>query len=265
MKSSKSAGPSGRDYRREIAVHAPVERLFDAIATPDGVRGWWTRLVSGSSGTLRLEFEGVDEHIDLRVVASQRTTAVEWSVIEHTSLDDWAGTTIRFEVSPAGTGTSTLAFQHVGLSPKLECYNQCAAGWDHFLDSLVAFAERGEGAPFTAGPKATLKDVSDSAAAFAAVVSAFARDRRVSPPAAARSSFGSNGVKVDGRIFAMLVRRALVVKLPRERVAELIASGRGKPFDAGKGRPMKEWVALSAPESAWIELAREARRFVGIK
>jgi hypothetical protein len=26
---------------------------------------------------------------------------------------------------------------------------------------------------------------------------------------------------------------------------------------------MKEWVAIRAPESAWIDLAREARRFVG--
>jgi len=108
-----------------------------------------------------------------------------------------------------------------------------------------------------------LKDVRDPVQAFAAVVAAFTRDRRVKAPAAVRSSFGSNGLKVDGRIFAMLVRGALVVKLPRERVAELLESDRGDPFDAGKGRPMKEWVTLRTPESEWIELAREARRFVG--
>ena len=154
MKTAKTTGRGGQDYRREIPVKAPVERLFDAIATRDGVRGWWTPLVSGSSehgGTMRLEFEGMDEHIDLRIAASRRPTEVEWSVVEHTSLDEWAGTTIRFEVSPAGDGASTLAFQHVGLSPKLECYDQCEAGWDHFLDSLTAYAERGEGAPFRAG------------------------------------------------------------------------------------------------------------------
>jgi len=152
-KSSKGAG-GGRDYRRVLTVNAPVERLFDAIATRDGVCGWWTPLVRGSSdcgGTLRLEFEGMDEHIDPRVVASRRPREVEWRVVEHTSLDEWTGTKLRFEVSPAGEDESTLAFQHVGLSPKLECYDQCEAGWNHFLDSLVAFAERGEGAPFRAG------------------------------------------------------------------------------------------------------------------
>jgi hypothetical protein len=124
-----------------------------AIATRDGVRGWWTPLVSGSSdrgGTLRLEFEGVDEHIDLLIVASRPPTEVELSVVEHTSLDEWAGTRIRFEVSPVGDDASTLAFQHAGLSPKLEYYDQCEAGWDHFLNGLVAFAERGKGAPFRA-------------------------------------------------------------------------------------------------------------------
>ncbi len=149
MKSSKRGG----DYRREIIVNAPAERLFDAVATRDGLRGWWTPLVNGSSdrgGTLRLEFEGMDEHIDLHVVVSRSPAELEWGVIEHTSLDEWAGTKIRFEVSPGGEA-STLVFQHVGLSPKLECYADCEAGWDHFLDSLVAFAERGKGSPFRAG------------------------------------------------------------------------------------------------------------------
>lgn len=89
---------------------------------------------------MRLEFEGMNEHTDLLVVASRRPTVVEWRVVEHTSLDEWASTKIRFEVSPAGDDTSTLAFQHDGLSPKLECYDQCEAGWDQFLDSLVGRA-----------------------------------------------------------------------------------------------------------------------------
>jgi hypothetical protein len=76
--------------------------------------------------------------------------------------------------------------------------------------------------------------------------------------------FGSSALKVGGAIFAMLTRGRLVVKLPRARVADLIADGAGEPFDAGKGRPMKEWLVVGdADDDAWRGLAEEALRFVG--
>src|SRR3712207_8919486 len=48
--------------------------------------------------------------------------------------------------------------------------------------------------------------------------------------------FGSEALTVDGSIFAMLTRGELVVKLPAARVAELVASGAGRPFTSGKDR-----------------------------
>jgi len=79
------------------------------------------------------------------------------------------------------------------------------------------------------------------------------------------TGFGtSEGLRVSGRIFAMLVRGELVVKLPRERVDELVDSGAARRFDAGKGRPMKEWASVPASASRrWRGLVEEARTFVG--
>jgi TfoX/Sxy family transcriptional regulator of competence genes len=76
--------------------------------------------------------------------------------------------------------------------------------------------------------------------------------------------FGSAGqLKVQGRIFAMLVRGELVLKLPRARVDELVASGHGTHFDAGKGKPMREWFVLSPTSTKrWLRLAEEALDFV---
>jgi hypothetical protein len=66
-----------------------------------------------------------------------------------------------------------------------------------------------------------------------------------------------------GKFFAFTTRGVLVVKLPSERVTELIARGEGQVFDAGKGRPMKEWVGLTpADEAACAAYMREARAFV---
>ena len=77
------------------------------------------------------------------------------------------------------------------------------------------------------------------------------------------SGFGSNAIKINKSIFAMLVNDRLVVKLPAGRVVELITSGDGLPFDAGKGKPMKEWVSLTVDDAACRELVAEAMAFVG--
>jgi uncharacterized protein YndB with AHSA1/START domain len=141
------------DYAREFTVGRSVERLFDCIATREGLRGWWTSLVSGSDavgGTLHLEFEGMVEHIDMYVEAAQRPSKVVWSIVEHSSLDEWTGTKVCFTLSAKGANACTLTFRHDGLSPKLACYEDCEAGWDHFLGSLVSFVERGKGEPFGA-------------------------------------------------------------------------------------------------------------------
>lgn len=79
------------------------------------------------------------------------------------------------------------------------------------------------------------------------------------------TGFGSSpGLRTTGKIFAMLVNGKLVVKLPKARVDQLVASGTGERFDPGQGRLMKEWatVALDSTEG-WERLADEALQFVG--
>jgi len=76
--------------------------------------------------------------------------------------------------------------------------------------------------------------------------------------------FGAGTLQAGGRIFAMRNDAGLALKLPAGRVAELLASGEGMPFDAGKGRPMREWVVIPAgAEERWSALAEEALAFVG--
>lgn len=75
--------------------------------------------------------------------------------------------------------------------------------------------------------------------------------------------FGSSGLKINGKVFAMLVKGDLVVKLPRESVDELIAGGSGVAFDPGHGRVMKEWVRVEPTQSPGLATPR--RRSHGIR
>jgi len=99
-----------------------------------------------------------------------------------------------------------------------------------------------------------------SADVFDKLVHAFLGD----PAITTGRMFGSDGLKVNGKVFAMNVKGDLVVKLPAGRCAALLENGRAHPFDPGHGRLMKEWVAVP-PERArdWRRLADEARTFVG--
>ena len=100
--------------------------------------------------------------------------------------------------------------------------------------------------------------------AFDRVARAFARDRRVTRGEKGGKGFGSTGLKVDGKLFALVSSRGqYVVKLPKARVQALVSERAGELFDPGHGRLMREWIALNGNESRWLELAREARAFVG--
>ena len=101
---------------------------------------------------------------------------------------------------------------------------------------------------------------------FARVVEELLNEPGVTPPedGTGKKGFGSSALKIQNKIFAMLVRSRLVVKLPGQRVDALLASGDGERFDPKKnGQLMKEWIVLE-PESKveWLVLAKEAMGFV---
>lgn len=103
--------------------------------------------------------------------------------------------------------------------------------------------------------------VEDPERRYAGLVEVLADRAGVSEPLR-RGAFGADSLRVNGKIFAMLVRGRLVVKLPKERVDQLTADGVGTRFDANKGRPMKEWLCVERADTDWIEMASEALSFV---
>jgi uncharacterized protein YndB with AHSA1/START domain len=138
-------------FRKELDLAAPAPRVFDALTSLEGLSGWWASTAQGSAlagGQFTLRFAGLDEHITMRVDIAEQPGSVAWTCLEHTGLPDWEGTEIFFDCEDRGAGLTFLSFRHVGLVPELECYQQCHAGWEHFLDSLRSFVERGRGDPY---------------------------------------------------------------------------------------------------------------------
>lgn len=103
---------------------------------------------------------------------------------------------------------------------------------------------------------------------FAKIVQEFRGQHGITVPANepdTKRNFGSSGLRIGGKVFAMLSSdEEFVVKLPRERVNQLVASGEGKPFDPRKnGQVMKEWIVMQPKsKSDWLQLTKEAKEFV---
>ena len=75
---------------------------------------------------------------------------------------------------------------------------------------------------------------------------------------------GGRCVRVAGEFLALVDYKGsgLVVKLPRERVDQLIADGIGSQF-APAGKVFREWVSIPEADSRqWAALLREGIAFV---
>ena len=71
-------------------------------------------------------------------------------------------------------------------------------------------------------------------------------------------------LRIDGAFFASLEHRTgdLIVKLPAERVSEMIEAGEAEPFTPA-GRRFKEWALVTdRDETRWEALLQEALTFV---
>jgi hypothetical protein len=76
---------------------------------------------------------------------------------------------------------------------------------------------------------------------------------------------GGRCARVAGEFLALVDFKGsgLVVKLPADRVDELVAGGRGRPF-APAGRVFREWVSVPERDRrSWRSLLREGVAFVG--
>jgi hypothetical protein len=104
-----------------------------------------------------------------------------------------------------------------------------------------------------------------AAARWEALVAAMLADGRATygNQSGPQRAFGSTSLKTDGKIFAMLVKERLVVKLSAGRVTELVDAGAGERFDPGHGRIQKEWLSVFSDQpDQWRELASESEVFV---
>jgi uncharacterized protein YndB with AHSA1/START domain len=141
------------DILHRISIDAPQERVYDLIATTEGVARWWTgRQVSGESSVgsrFSVYFGDADKAAAVMEVTSDKPDEVAWRVVD--GPGPWIGTLITFDLRPAGSGGTTLLFSHAGWAEASELMGGCTTNWGAYLTSLKTGAEGLGFRPFPGG------------------------------------------------------------------------------------------------------------------
>lgn len=141
-----------QDYTISLTVNGSAHDVFNSI---NNVTAWWTGDLEGSSQKLGDEFtvRFDDVHVStqklIEVIPDQKVvwlvTKSKLNFIE--DQQEWDNTTISFEIIGQDNKTQ-IHFTHTGLVPEIECYNDCAKGWDYFIKgSLFKLLTEGKGTP----------------------------------------------------------------------------------------------------------------------
>jgi uncharacterized protein YndB with AHSA1/START domain len=138
------------DILHRVGIKAPREKVYQALATREGVAGWWTADTQGESkvgGVLEALFT-VDGKLigrfDIEVLALEPAKRVLWQVVE--GPPEWIGTRIGFELRQEGE-YSIVLFKHEGWKEPVEFMHHCSTKWAIYLMSLKSLVETGKGQP----------------------------------------------------------------------------------------------------------------------
>jgi uncharacterized protein YndB with AHSA1/START domain len=143
--SSAVSGTTDGDYRATINVTAAPDTVFDALTSPAAISNWWVTASGGGTTGDALFIHFGDTRAIFHVAEVERASRVRWTVLDCEIEHDWVGTEIIFDLCPAPDGGTRVDFRHHGLTPQLECFEDCRSGWTQALGGLMNYVEAGKG------------------------------------------------------------------------------------------------------------------------
>ena len=136
------------DIMHQLQIDEPIERVYQAVATAEGIRNWWTRdvaLESRAGGAGEFGFYGHRFVINVRVDELVPPHRVAWSIAS-SGQPAFAGTTVSFDLH-AQNGETTLSFAHRGFKAADGGYADATTRWGYYLLSLKRYLKTGSGMP----------------------------------------------------------------------------------------------------------------------
>ncbi|MBU6329830.1 MAG: SRPBCC domain-containing protein [Acidobacteria bacterium] len=131
----------------ELSINASPQRVYRALTTPDGLRGWFSTGSEGSGapGTnWDMAFAGSSTRFIWEITTSTPDTTVAWRCLE--GPGDSPGTSVTFDLDQRNGGT-LLRFSHSGWPHTEGNFVRCNTLWGGLLHRLADFAETDRPSP----------------------------------------------------------------------------------------------------------------------
>lgn len=129
------------DILHRVGIDAPPERVFEALTTIDGLRGWWVSETKGDpavGGTIDFGF------CRMQVIESVPGQRLRWRCVQ--GPKEWVGTEVTFALVWRDEQTFVL-FTHASWKEPVEFMHHCSTKWATFLLSLRDLIEKSKGNP----------------------------------------------------------------------------------------------------------------------
>lgn len=131
------------DILHRVGVVAPLDDVYRAVTTTEGLAAWWTTDTTEKDGQLLFRFGDVGG-FDMKVLELDPAGRVRWEVTDGPA--EWIGTEIDWRLEQRDEYTIVL-FAHQGWREPVEFMSHCSTKWATFLLSLKELVEKGQGHP----------------------------------------------------------------------------------------------------------------------
>lgn len=135
------------DIYHHFPIKASVQKIFQAVSTPEGLDTWWTKRSSGKPMTgAEYELWFGSEH-DWRAVVSRCVADAEFEFKILSAQGDWQGTRVGFLLHDKEDVTQ-VRFHHLGWPEANEHYRISCYCWAMYLRLLKRYVQYGETVPY---------------------------------------------------------------------------------------------------------------------
>ena len=130
------------EFKHQIPISAPAEKVYAALATSAGLKGWWTadsKADEKVGGRAEFGFDRRSVVFRMTIEKLDPGRQVVW-ICQGGDDPEWNGTTLSWTITPEDKG-STLRFTHSGWKSVGDYFAMCNSTWGELMYRLKDYVE----------------------------------------------------------------------------------------------------------------------------